>query len=148
MAWRLLFAAGVVEIVMAAAFEVADGWTRLVSGTIGIASALVSIFLLTHVIKHLPTGTTCAVRTGIGAAVRRMDAARELLRRTGRTASGYRWSLMVASLLLAASCARGSYGAPAAVPASNTMSISFSGLPHELPEIVNSAPSTMIPLVL
>jgi len=67
MAWWLLLAAGAVEIVMAAALKAADGWTRLVPSRIGIASALASIFLLTHAIRHLPTGTAYAVWTGIGA---------------------------------------------------------------------------------
>jgi len=67
MAWLLLFAAGAVEIVMAAALKAADGWTKPLPGAVGIVSALLSIFLLTHAIKQLPTGTAYAVWTGIGA---------------------------------------------------------------------------------
>ena len=67
MAWSLLVAAGIVEIVMAAALKSADGWTKLGPSVLGIASALASIFLLTHAIRHLPTGTAYAVWTGIGA---------------------------------------------------------------------------------
>ncbi len=60
-------AAGIVEIVMAAALKSADGWTKPGPSVLGIASALASIFLLTHAIRHLPTGTAYAVWTGIGA---------------------------------------------------------------------------------
>lgn len=67
MAWWLLLAAGVVEIIMAAALKAADGWTKLAPSVIGVVSALASIFLLTHAIRHLPTGTAYAVWTGIGA---------------------------------------------------------------------------------
>jgi len=68
MAWWLLFAAGIVEIVMAAALKAAEGWTKPVPSVIGVVAALASIFLLTHAIKQLPTGTAYAVWTGIGAA--------------------------------------------------------------------------------
>lgn len=67
MAWLLLLAAGVVEIIMAAALKAADGWTKPLPSVIGIVSALLSIFLLTHAIRQLPTGTAYAVWTGIGA---------------------------------------------------------------------------------
>jgi quaternary ammonium compound-resistance protein SugE len=67
MAWWLLLAAGLVEIIMAAALKAADGWTKPVPGLIGVVSALLSIILLTHAIKHLPAGTAYAVWTGIGA---------------------------------------------------------------------------------
>ncbi|MCW4456033.1 multidrug efflux SMR transporter [Flavobacterium sp. MXW15] len=67
MAWWLLLAASVVEIVMAAALKASDGWTKPWPSMLGIVSALASIFLLAHAIKHLPTGTAYAVWTGIGA---------------------------------------------------------------------------------
>jgi quaternary ammonium compound-resistance protein SugE len=67
MAWLLLFGAGAVEIVMAAALKSADGWSKPVPSAIGIIAALVSIFLLTHALKVLPAGTAYAVWTGIGA---------------------------------------------------------------------------------
>lgn len=66
MAWLILFMAGVVEIVMAAALKSAAGWSKPVPSAIGIAAALVSIFLLTHAIEKLPVGTAYAVWTGIG----------------------------------------------------------------------------------
>jgi quaternary ammonium compound-resistance protein SugE len=67
MAWLLLIAAGIVEVAMAAALKAADGWTRIGPSIAGIACALLSIFLLTHALKLLPSGTAYAVWTGIGA---------------------------------------------------------------------------------
>lgn len=67
MAWAVLAAAGLVEIVMALALKQAHGWTKLWPSVLGIAAALGSIFLLTHAIRTLPMGTAYAVWTGIGA---------------------------------------------------------------------------------
>ncbi len=67
MAWLILLAAGMVEIVMAAALKAADGWSRPLPSAIGVLAALASIFLLTHAMKALPAGTAYAVWTGIGA---------------------------------------------------------------------------------
>ena len=66
MAWLILLAAGIVEIVMAVALKAADGWSRPLPGAIGVLAALASIFLLTHAMKALPAGTAYAVWTGIG----------------------------------------------------------------------------------
>ena len=67
MAWILLFAAGLVEIVMAIALKQSAGWTRFWPGAIGIGAALASIFLLTAALRTLPVGTAYAIWTGIGA---------------------------------------------------------------------------------
>ena len=67
MSWLLLVGAGVMEIVMAAGLKSAEGWTRPLPGLIGVVAGLASIFLLTHAIRDLPTGTAYAVWTGIGA---------------------------------------------------------------------------------
>src|SRR3546814_5300887 len=67
MAWLLLITAGIAEVAMAVALKAADGWTKPVPGAIGVAFALLSIFLLTHALKLLPVGTAYAAWTGIGA---------------------------------------------------------------------------------
>ena len=67
MAWLLLFAAGVVEILMALALKYSEGWTRPWPSALGIAAALLSIFLLTLALKQLPAGTAYAIWTGIGS---------------------------------------------------------------------------------
>jgi FMN-dependent NADH-azoreductase len=67
MAWIVLFAAGMVEILMALALKFADGWTHPWPSALGIGAALLSIFLLTHALRDLPVGTAYAIWTGIGA---------------------------------------------------------------------------------
>jgi quaternary ammonium compound-resistance protein SugE len=66
MAWALLIAAGVLEIVWAIALKDADGFTRLWPSVIGIAAAWISFGLLTLALRTLPVGTAYAVWTGIG----------------------------------------------------------------------------------
>jgi quaternary ammonium compound-resistance protein SugE len=67
MAWLILLAAGVLEIVMALALKSAEGWTRLVPSLIGLSAALASVVLLTLAVKQLPVTTAYAVWTGFGA---------------------------------------------------------------------------------
>nr|WP_298721385.1 multidrug efflux SMR transporter [uncultured Steroidobacter sp.] len=67
MAWLLLIAAGVVEIVMALALKSAAGWTRLGPSILGLGAALASVVLLTFAVKQLPVTTAYAVWTGFGA---------------------------------------------------------------------------------
>ncbi|HKE13393.1 MAG TPA: multidrug efflux SMR transporter [Kofleriaceae bacterium] len=67
MAWIVLVAAGLVEIVMALALKYAEGWTQPGPGALGICAALASFFLLTFALKSLAVATAYAVWTGIGA---------------------------------------------------------------------------------
>jgi len=67
MSWLLLLAAGLMEIVMAAALKSAHGWSRPLPALVGVVAALASIYLLTHALRDLPVGTAYAVWTGIGA---------------------------------------------------------------------------------
>jgi quaternary ammonium compound-resistance protein SugE len=66
MAWALLIAAGLLEIVWAVALKDADGFTRLWPSVIGIAAAWASFGLLTLALRTLPVGTAYAIWTGIG----------------------------------------------------------------------------------
>jgi len=66
MAWALLIAAGMLEIVWALALKDADGFTRLWPSVIGIVAAWVSFGLLTLALRSLPVGTAYAIWTGIG----------------------------------------------------------------------------------
>jgi len=68
MAWLILMAASVVEILMGLSLKYADGWTRPVPSIVGIVTALGSVYLLTHAMKDLPAGTAYAAWTGIGSA--------------------------------------------------------------------------------
>ncbi|NRQ13376.1 DMT family transporter [Ensifer sesbaniae] len=67
MAWILLIAASLIEIVMGLALKYADGWTKLVPSAVGIAAALGSVYLLTIAMRDLPAGTAYAAWTGIGS---------------------------------------------------------------------------------
>ena len=67
MAWTLLVAAGLLEIVWAIALKEAEGFTRLWPSVIGLVTAWVSFILLTLALKSLPAGTAYAVGVGIGA---------------------------------------------------------------------------------
>ncbi len=67
MAWFVLIAAGIVEILMAISLKYSEGWTRLWPSVFGLFAALVSVLLLTFAVKSLPVTTAYAVWTGIGA---------------------------------------------------------------------------------
>ncbi|HET6159309.1 MAG TPA: multidrug efflux SMR transporter [Dongiaceae bacterium] len=67
MAWLLLLAASVVEILMGLSLKYAEGWTCPVPSILGIITALGSVYLLTLAIKDLPAGTAYAAWTGIGS---------------------------------------------------------------------------------
>lgn len=67
MAWILLFAAALLEIVWAIALKQADGFTRFWPSAIGLVTAWVSFVLLTLALKRLPVGTAYAVWVGLGA---------------------------------------------------------------------------------
>jgi quaternary ammonium compound-resistance protein SugE len=67
MAWLLLLAAGLLEIVWAIALKQSEGFTRLWPSVIGISTALGSFLLLTMALRDLPVGTAYAIWVGIGA---------------------------------------------------------------------------------
>jgi quaternary ammonium compound-resistance protein SugE len=67
MAWLMLVAAGLCEIVWAIGLKYAHGFTRLWPSVITITAMIVSIVLLGLAMKSLPVGTSYAVWVGIGA---------------------------------------------------------------------------------
>lgn len=67
MAWLILFAAGLLEIVWAYFMKQSEGFTRLVPTTITLVTSLASFGLLAISMKSLPLGTAYTVWTGIGA---------------------------------------------------------------------------------
>lgn len=67
MAWVVLVAAGLLEIVWATALKQSDGFTRWWPSVIGIGGATLSFVLLAVALRHLPVGTGYAVWVGIGA---------------------------------------------------------------------------------
>ena len=67
MAWILLVAAGLLEVVWAIALKKSEGLTRLVPTIVFGVAAVGSMVLLARALKTLPVGTGYAVWTGIGA---------------------------------------------------------------------------------
>jgi quaternary ammonium compound-resistance protein SugE len=67
MAWLLLTAAGVLEIVWAVGLKYTEGFTRLVPSAITALAMIGSIYLLSLAVRAIPIGTAYAVWTGIGA---------------------------------------------------------------------------------
>lgn len=68
MAWLLLVAAGLLEIVWATALKQSDGLARLAPAAVAVVAAVVSFVLLAAALARLPVGTAYAVWVGIGAA--------------------------------------------------------------------------------
>jgi quaternary ammonium compound-resistance protein SugE len=67
MAWIVLLAAGLFEILWAYAMKQSDGFTRLWPSLVTGAAMLASVALLSVSMKTLPLGTAYTVWTGIGA---------------------------------------------------------------------------------
>jgi quaternary ammonium compound-resistance protein SugE len=67
MAWAILVAAGLLEIVWAIALKHTDGFTRPWPTLLALVTATVSFAMLSSALKSLPVGTAYAVWVGIGA---------------------------------------------------------------------------------
>lgn len=67
MAWPLLLAAGLLEIVWSVCMKASDGFTKPMFTGITFIAAWLSFWLLGQAMKSLPVGTAYAVWTGIGA---------------------------------------------------------------------------------
>lgn len=67
MAWILLFAAGLLEVVWAFAMKQSSGFTRLTPTIVTLVAMIASFALLSVSMKTLPLGTAYTVWTGIGA---------------------------------------------------------------------------------
>jgi quaternary ammonium compound-resistance protein SugE len=68
MAWVYLVIAGILEIAWAIGMKQSQGWTRLWPSVWTLVTMIISFWLLSVAMKHLPAGTAYAVWTGIGAA--------------------------------------------------------------------------------
>jgi quaternary ammonium compound-resistance protein SugE len=67
MAWLMLVAAGLCEIVWAIGLKYTQGFTKPLATVVTITAMIVSIVLLGAAMKSLPVGTSYAVWVGIGA---------------------------------------------------------------------------------
>src|SRR5215217_1578514 len=67
LAWILLLAAGLLEVVWAISMKASDGFTKHHFTSITLIAAALSFWLLGLALRQLPVGTAYAVWTGIGA---------------------------------------------------------------------------------
>ncbi|MDH7795407.1 MULTISPECIES: multidrug efflux SMR transporter [unclassified Beijerinckia] len=67
MAWILLLAAGILEVVWAFTMKQSEGFTKLTPSIITLITALASFALLAISMRSLPLGTAYTIWTGIGA---------------------------------------------------------------------------------
>jgi quaternary ammonium compound-resistance protein SugE len=67
MAWMLLLAAGLLEIIWAFAMKLSQGFTRPAPTVLTLLAMLASVGLLSISMKSLPLGTAYTVWTGVGA---------------------------------------------------------------------------------
>jgi quaternary ammonium compound-resistance protein SugE len=67
LAWMLLLAAGLLEIVWATSMKASQGFTRHHFTSITLIAAALSFWLLGLALRQLPVGSAYAVWTGIGA---------------------------------------------------------------------------------
>ena len=86
MAWVMLVAAGLLEVVWAYFMKLSEGFSKAGPTTITFAAMFASFWLLSEAMKALPLGTAYAVWTGIGAVgtailgVYLFDESREVIR--------------------------------------------------------------------
>ncbi|WP_130835063.1 DMT family transporter [[Erwinia] mediterraneensis] len=67
MAWLMLVAAGVLEIVWAYAMKLSEGFSRPLYTVITLVGMIASFALLAAAMRSLPLGTAYTIWTGIGA---------------------------------------------------------------------------------
>lgn len=68
MAWVILVAAGLLEVVWALLLKQSEGFTKPLPTMGFLVFMVLSMVLLSQAIKELPVGTAYAIWTGIGAA--------------------------------------------------------------------------------
>jgi len=67
MAWMLLLAAGLLEVVWAFTMKLSQGFTRFAPTVLTLLAMLASFGLLSISMRSLPLGTAYTVWTGVGA---------------------------------------------------------------------------------
>lgn len=67
MAWLLLLAAGLLEVLWAFTMKLSQGFTRVGPAVVTVLAMLASFALLSSSMRTLPLGTAYTVWTGIGA---------------------------------------------------------------------------------
>ena len=69
MAWRILIAAGGLEVFWATFMKLSEGFTKPLYTVLTFAGMAASFLLLARATRTLPLGTAYAVWTGIGALI-------------------------------------------------------------------------------
>lgn len=67
MAWILLIAAGLLEVVWAFTMKMSEGFTRPLYAAITLVAVVASFVMLAWAMRSLPLGTAYPLWTGIGA---------------------------------------------------------------------------------
>ena len=67
MAWIMLIAAGLLEVVWAFSMKQSEGFTRLWPSVVTLVTMVLSFVLLAASMRSLPLGTAYTIWTGIGA---------------------------------------------------------------------------------
>lgn len=67
MAWLMLTAAGLLEVVWAYAMKLSEGFTRPLYSIVTFVGMIASFALLSAAMRSLPLGTAYTIWTGIGA---------------------------------------------------------------------------------
>ena len=67
MAWTMLIAAGLLEVVWAFTMKQSEGFSKLWPSLITLAAMIASFALLALAMRSLPLGTAYTIWTGIGA---------------------------------------------------------------------------------
>lgn len=67
MAWMMLAAAGLLEVVWAYSMKLSDGFSKPGPSVVTLVAMIASFALLAGAMKSLPLGTSYMVWTGIGA---------------------------------------------------------------------------------
>ncbi|MBT8500599.1 multidrug transporter [Pantoea agglomerans] len=67
MAWLMLVAAGLLEVMWAYSMKLSEGFTRPLYTLATVAGLIVSFTLLATAMRSLPLGTAYTIWTGIGA---------------------------------------------------------------------------------
>lgn len=65
-AWALVVASGVFEIVFSVQMKESDGFRNLFASSVAVAAGVISIWLMTLALRTLPLGEAYAVWAGIG----------------------------------------------------------------------------------
>ncbi|WDI43163.1 DMT family transporter [Bremerella sp. P1] len=68
MAWWILLAAGLLEVVWAVGLKYTEGFTRFWPSSLTLVALVGSMYLLSVAVRDLPIGTAYAVWVGVGAA--------------------------------------------------------------------------------